>query len=369
MTSQTLTLFADYEPLAGVTNPTPQQTYRNPRLLLQESRPVELKSDYIEVKMLYAGLCGTDLHLAKAHPETGYISTSAPVMIPSQGRIIGHEGVGKVVKTGSQVQHLKPGNLVTFESIMVCRFCDACRKGYFNQCRHARLIGLEEDGLFANKAHLPASLAHNITDMAEDDHGLQAAACFEPAGVAYVACEAVRPGGAERVVIFGAGPIGLFSAMLWRRVFGARMIHIVEPVPFRREFARQFCDRVYDVEEYFETFRGSMDVLVEASGNLDNVQRAFPFLDVHGQVVLLARSGQPLYLDAVDHMITNAIGIVGSRGHLGGAFDRIRQLYHDGVLPLTDVITKIVPGLNGLLDLMTTGNQAIDNNCKVLVRF
>ena len=56
------------------------------------------------------------------------------------------------------------------------------------------------------------------------------------------------------VVVFGAGPIGLFAAMLSDHVFGASHVVIVEPIARRREFARKWCDHVYGVEEFFEEF-------------------------------------------------------------------------------------------------------------------
>jgi D-xylulose reductase len=123
------------------------------------------------------------------------------------------------------------------------------------------------------------------------------------------------------VVVFGAGPpIGVFSAILSKMVFGASLVHVVEPAEFRRKLARKWSDRVYDVDEFFEDSPRFVDVVIEASGNMDNINRIFRCVNANGRIAILARSGTSLALDDTDHMITNAVSLIGSCGHLGGAF-------------------------------------------------
>lgn len=249
--SKGLIVQAEKKPLGGVLSPGPHQLYQQPRLSIQSRRLDPLHRDEIRVKMLYAGICGSDVHLLETNPATGYIRSSAPTEIPPEGRLIGHEGVGQVLEVGTNIRHLAPGSYVTFESIIVCHYCDMCRKGHFNQCRHATLLGLQKDGLFATVADVPAMLAHDVTHLIEQEQDMMAAACVEPAGVAYLACENTQIAGGEVVVVFGAGPIGVYCAMLAKTVFGAAEVHLVEPGAFRREFARQWADKVYAVDEFF----------------------------------------------------------------------------------------------------------------------
>ncbi|MDY0039593.1 MAG: alcohol dehydrogenase catalytic domain-containing protein [Desulforhabdus sp.] len=368
MKSEAVVVHADMEPLPGIANPGPHQLYRNPRLAVEERQLGDLDPDEIRVQMLYAGICGTDVHLVETNPENGYIRCSAPAVIPNEGRVIGHEGVGKVLATGSHVRHVRPGSYVTFESIIVCHYCDVCRRGQFNQCRQALLLGLEKDGLFGTVVDVPSMLAHDVTPMATTDGNLRAAACIEPAGVAYVACQNTQVGGGDTVVIFGAGPIGVFCAMLSKIVFGASSVHVVEPVSYRRQLARQWCDRTYDVQEFFDNMPASIDVMIEASGQLGNVAGIFRRLNANGRVALLARSGMPLVLDAVDHMITNAITLIGSRGHLCGAFAKILRLHENGRIPLGEVITEVLEGPEELAAILRSPQRILTGNCKVLVR-
>jgi len=369
MKSKVVIVHADREPMPGLANPGPHQLYRNPRLAVEERELGDLGPDDIRVRMLYAGVCGTDVHLVETNPDNGYIRCSAPAIIPREGRVIGHEGVGKVLATGSHVRHIQCGNYVTFESIIVCHYCDVCRRGQFNQCRRALLLGLEKDGLFGTIVDVPSMLAHDVTPMATTDGNLRAAACIEPAGVAYVACQNTQVGGGDTVVIFGAGPIGAYCAMLSKTIFGASSVHVVEPVARRRQLAQRWCDCTYDVREFFENAPPSVDVVIEASGQLDNIGGIFRRLNANGRIALLARSGVPLVLDAVDHMITNAITLIGSRGHLCGAFAKILKLHESGRIPLHEIITKVVEGPEELAAVLQSPRRILTENCKVLASF
>lgn len=367
--SRVVVVHADKDPMKGVTDPGPHQLYKNPRLSVETRMLEDLHPDEIRVQMIYAGICGTDVHLVETNPQTGYVRCSAPARITAEGRVIGHEGIGRVLRVGSNVRHVRPDEIVTFESIIVCHYCDVCRRGQFNQCRRARLLGLEKDGIFGTVVDVPSMLTHDVTELSETDEGRRAAACVEPAGVAYVACQNTHVSGGDDVVIFGGGPIGVFAALLSKQVFGASRVVLVEPIPYRRDFARRWADEVCSVEDFFAKPPRSIDVVIEASGHLDNVNRIFTRLNPNGRIALLARSGTPVNLTAVDYMITNAISIIGSRGHLCGAFAKILSLYRSGRLPLHEVVTEVVDGAEALCGVLKTPRRIFDENCKVLAKF
>ncbi|MCI5145701.1 MAG: alcohol dehydrogenase [Candidatus Electrothrix sp. AR3] len=369
MESEIIVVHAERSPMEGIADPGPHQIFKNPSVSLEKRLLGALLSDDIRVEILYAGICGTDAHLIAKDPHTDYIRSSAPADIPQQGRVIGHEGVGRILEIGANVRHLQVGAIVVFESIIVCHYCDVCRKGNFNQCHHAKLLGLEKDGIFATIADIPAMVSHDISALIESDKDLRAAACIEPAGVAYVACQNTAIRGGDSVVIFGAGPIGLFAAMLSKTIFGASAVHIVEPLEFRRNFAQKWCDHVYTVEEFFAQPPQGVDVVIEASGVLENVNLIFRRMNANGRIALLARSGVPLILDAVDHMITNAITLIGSRGHLGGAFSDILRLHKEGRIALDEIVTTVLDSPAELIALLNTPEKLFVENCKVLVRF
>jgi threonine dehydrogenase-like Zn-dependent dehydrogenase len=360
---------AECAPLAGVERPGPQQIYRRPQLTLEERSPGSVAAGCVRVEMGLVGICGTDLHAVQCDPASGYILGSTPLEIGPEGRVLGHEGIGRVREVGSGVAGIRRGDWVVFESLEICNRCEPCRKGRFNQCLNTILVGMQRDGLFAEVVDLPAQLVHDVSELAASDSGRRAAACIEPAACSLVALSAARLKPAEDVLIFGAGPIGLFAAMLSRLAFGAASVQVVEPLSFRREFARRWADRVYDVEEFFaEPVQGSVDVLIEASGQLENVNRALLRVGPNGRAVLLGRSGRPLSLKRVDHVITNNVAIIGSRGHLGGAVGDLLDLCRDKRLPLDEAVTGVVRGLDGLKAVLENPAALPTEHCKVLAR-
>src|SRR5581483_2372611 len=118
-----------------------RERYRSPRLTI-ESRPLPARPapGDLRVRMLLAGVCGTDMHLVRADPRTGYIVGSVPLDVGTAGRVLGHEGVGQICDVGEGVDRFAVGDVVTFESILTCRECVPCRRGLFNQCRRGRLV-------------------------------------------------------------------------------------------------------------------------------------------------------------------------------------------------------------------------------------
>jgi D-xylulose reductase len=368
-TAEALVLRAERHPLPGVPAPGPHQLYRNPRLAVETRTLGRLAPATVRAEMLYAGICGTDLHVAQSDPATGYILGSAPLEVGPEGRVLGHEGVGRIVEVGAGVTHLRRGDLVTFESIDRCHHCEPCRRGDFNQCERAVLLGMQRDGLFGTRVDVPALLAHDVGDLEQRPGGLLAAACIEPAACGVLACTACRVGPGDAVLVFGAGPLGLFAALSCRLAFGASAIHVVEPLPFRRELAKRWADHCWDVEEFFaDPPARRFDVLIETSGALENVDRALARLGANARVALLARAGRPLSLRNVDHLIANSISIVGSRGHLGGAFSEVLRLVRAGRLPLHEGVTEVVEGLPGLLTRLAAPALVTERNCKVLAR-
>jgi threonine dehydrogenase-like Zn-dependent dehydrogenase len=368
MKREAIVVYAAHDPISGVSDPRPNQIFRDPRVTLEHRALDILAPDWIRVEMLYGGVCGTDLHLVQSDPRTGYIQTSSPASLPRQGRIIGHEGIGRIAEVGSAVRHLKTGACVTFESILACHHCEPCRRGLMNQCRNGQLLGMERDGLFATIADVPASSVHDVSEFVDNDDDAQSLTNLEPASVALLACQRARISARDNVVIFGAGPIGTYCAMLARIAFGAGRIHVVEPVKFRRQFVAKWADNTHTPEDFFGSCSDSVDVVIEASGDLRNLDRVIRMMDADGRIVLLARGGEPLVVNATDHIITNAISIVGSRGHLGGSFNTILKLYAQRRFNPAEIVTGVVHGLAKLRELLLSPAKVVHDHCKVLVK-
>jgi 2-desacetyl-2-hydroxyethyl bacteriochlorophyllide A dehydrogenase len=344
-----LYLQAERSPFPGIANPQPHQLYRNPQLDIRSRQLGPIFPGHIRVQMIYAGICGTDIHLVNPDLLTGYVQSSAPAYLPDEGRLIGHEGVGKILEVASDVTGLTVCQFVAFESIQSCHACEACRQGQFNQCLNSKLIGMEVNGIFGTVVDIPAILAFDVSRFGNSDRSLQAAACLEPAGVAFLACANAAVSASDRVAILGAGPIGLLTVMLCRLAFGASFVSVVEPSEYRKNLARKWADESLTPDQ-FKSDHGVFDVLIDTSGDLDLVSASITRLRHNGRVCLLARSGRALVVDSVDHIISSNISIMGSRGHLGGIYERLAALYENGRLPIDEIVTKVISGLSELAE-------------------
>ncbi len=360
-------LHAEHQPLRGIDCPGTHQTFRNPRTTVATRELPELKDDFVRVQMEYVGVCGTDLHAVQADLETGYMCTSSPASIPPHGRVLGHEGIGRVLQTGDAVRDLSPGAWVVFDSIIACRECSRCRRGFPNQCERARLLGLEEDGLFTTTVDVPAAILHDVSAEVQSDADARDLALLEPAGVAFVACEKARVAPGDSVTIFGAGPIGIYCAMLARTAFGAEEIEVIEPVEFRRNFAARWADRVFTPDEFAQCTSETIDVVFEASGVLANVDNVLRRMNAGGRIIVLGRSGDSLKLSAPDQLITNAVSIAGSRGH-HGSLEALLALHREKKFSPADAVTSVLTGLENLAEILRMPAEVSAHDCKILVR-
>jgi threonine dehydrogenase-like Zn-dependent dehydrogenase len=342
--------------------------YRFPRIQIEDTLLGEVPPNSVRVKLKYAGICGTDVHLLESDPVTGHMNSSVPALIPASGRVLGHEGCGQVVAVGSNVSRFGIGDFVSFESIYSCKACTPCRRGKFNQCANSRLMGTQFDGVFSDLADIENSMLVNISELSHSEQLLRSATCLEPAGVAFLACQNAQLGSSDRLVILGAGPIGYFSAMVGRVLFGVQRITVVEPEQFRRMHVRSWADEVYSVEEYLDS-SSEFDAAIETSGDMRMLARTVGRIGPNGRLALLARTGQPLILESLDHLITNNITIIGSRGHLGGIFETLIPFVRDGRLPLSEAVTEVVSGIGGLFDRLSKAGSLKGQQCKVLCEF
>ena len=177
------------------------------------------------VRVRYAGICGTDVHIYKWDEWA-----QATIQVPMA---IGHEFVGRIVEVGSNVADFFPGDTVSGEGHVVCGRCRNCLAGRRHLCAKARGVGVNRAGAFAEYIALPMA---NIWRHHESVP-LDVAAIFDPFGNA-VHTALSFPVLGEDVLITGAGPIGIMAAAVARHA-GARYTVITDINPYRLELARK----------------------------------------------------------------------------------------------------------------------------------
>ncbi|MDD5708392.1 MAG: L-threonine 3-dehydrogenase, partial [Kiritimatiellae bacterium] len=213
------------------------------------------------IKVDRTGICGTDLHIfnwdpwARAHIRT-------PLTI-------GHEFVGTIVETGSNVADFQPGDVVSGEGHVVCGRCRNCLAGRRHLCRDTRGLGVNLHGAFAEYLVLPMTNVWKLASGIPRD----VAAIFDPFGNAAHTALAFRVLG-EDVLITGAGPIGMMAAAIARHA-GARHVVISDINPYRLELALKLgatvavnasSEKLADVQRRLDMKEG-FDVGLEMSGN------------------------------------------------------------------------------------------------------
>lgn len=185
------------------------------------------------------GICGTDIHLWKAGKVADFVLT--------RPYVLGHEPSAIVMKVGSDVKHLKAGDKVAIEPAIPCLSCYFCRKGRYNLCPESnkQSHGLpSSDGsirrYYTHRADFCFKLPSNVS--------LEEGAMVEALAVVVHAIRRVNLKVGYNVLVCGAGPVGILTAMA-ARAFGARKIIITDISPSRLAIAKQMgVDFTYHID-------------------------------------------------------------------------------------------------------------------------
>lgn len=203
-----------------------------PMPVLDEKRNPEDAVSVI-LKIRYAGVCGSDRGIWNRAAFKDLVHDS----LKREGkpmRITGHEFVGEIVEAGSMVETLYSdpdpqnkakiavGSLVSGDSHVTCGRCYQCRVGESNVCLNEAILGISIDGIFAEYVKVPAK---NLWSIDEARIRPEIAAIMDPFGNAVHALTKVDVRG-QRVAVFGAGPIGMFSILLARNFGAAKVIAV-----------------------------------------------------------------------------------------------------------------------------------------------
>jgi alcohol dehydrogenase len=230
------------------------------RALDDKPKPVVKDPTDAVVRITRTTICGTDLHIMKGDVPT-----------VTDGRILGHEGVGVVEDAGSGVSNFHAGDKVLISCITSCGKCDACRKGMYSHCEHGGwILGNMIDGTqaeFVRIPHADTSLYH--IPAGADEEALVMLSDILPTGFECgVLNGQIKPG--DTVAIVGAGPIGL-ATLLTALFYSPSEIIMIDTDANRLEVAKSFgatrLIRENAVDEVLKLTHGmGVDVVVEAVG-------------------------------------------------------------------------------------------------------
>ncbi|OLC91319.1 MAG: L-threonine 3-dehydrogenase [Acidobacteria bacterium 13_1_40CM_4_58_4] len=260
------------------------------------------------VRVKTASICGTDLHIY------GWDRWS-------QGRIkppltLGHEFCGVVERVGDEVKAVKPGDFVSAEMHVNCGHCHQCRLGQGHICQNLRIIGIDQDGAFAEFVRIPAANIWKLDPAIPEHYG----AILDPLGNA-VHTVLAGPVAGQTVLVTGCGPIGLMSIAV-AKACGSSRVFATETNEGRRAMAKKMgADVVINpaaedaVERILsETGGTGVDALLEMSGNPTAIQQGFKALRAGGRASLLGIPTENVPLDLVNDVIFKGATVQGIYG-------------------------------------------------------
>jgi L-idonate 5-dehydrogenase len=258
-----------------------------PRDLRVEDVPdQELGPKDVAVEIAAGGICGSDLHYYQ-HGGFGTVRVRHPM-------VLGHEIAGTVVAVGAEATAVKVGDKAAVNPARPCRNCRYCLMGLATQCLDVRFFGSAMRMPHVNGGFQQRLVAEERQCIrVPDDMPLEKAAFAEPLAVCLHAVERAGPVFGRRVLITGAGPIGLL-ALLAARHTGAGEVVVTDVTAPALAMARQLgADVTVDVAADpdalapYKADKGAFDIVFEASGNPAALRQAIELVRPRGVLVLI----------------------------------------------------------------------------------
>lgn len=295
-----------------------------PGTLLAQDRPMpERGANEVLLRVKRVGVCGTDLHI---------FSGKQPYL--SYPRVMGHELSG-IVEAAPADSALRPGDTVYVMPYLSCGTCIACRAGKTNCCTNIQVLGVHRDGAFTEYLTVPQAFVHKAEGVSLDQSAMVE---FLAIGAHAVRRSGLRAG--QRVLVVGAGPIGM-AAMIFAQLRGAT----VNALDGRQDRV-DFCTGALGVHAGVPLGEGDeeqlarltdgefFDVVFDATGNPQAMERGFKFVAHGGSYVLISVVGANIsFSDPEFHK--REMTLLGSRNATTEDFSTVLDAMRAGLIPST----------------------------------
>jgi threonine dehydrogenase-like Zn-dependent dehydrogenase len=298
----------------------------------------------LEVKA--SAICGADLkHFGVQNGSDNFLS------------VWGHEFSGVVVQVGEKVVDWKVGDrLVSDNTGYVCGKCHACSVGNFLTCPDKKSLGLGMDGGFTKYVKIPGQVLRvykNCVFRIPDNVSFEEAALLDPISNAYMAVaqrSQLLPG--ENVVIFGAGPLGLFSLQMAKLMGAANIILVGLDVD--RQFRFKVAEKlganhliVGDKEDASARIvdivgRNEIPLIIDCAGAPSVLKQALGIVRTNGQIVRVGMGYAPLEF-SINDLSMKAITLTGHMAYNTVSWKNSINLLKNGMLDAKSMITHRLP--------------------------
>ena len=318
------------------------------------------------LRVRYCGICGADVaSFTGNQPFTTY------------PRIPGHEFSAEIARLPDGYSgELAVGDIVTANPYFNCGECDSCRKGNVNCCHDNQTMGVQRDGSFSEYIAMPIERIY-----AGKGLDTQTLAMIEPFSIGWHALSRVdftkfeRLGRAPRILVIGAGPIGLFALISAKRKgekYGAK-VYSADLLDGRLEMARHFgADGTVNTKEVpLDKFTADItdgdgfDICVEACGAPETFLSAIDSAAFAGDIILIGNGKRPAtFVHSI--LLKKELNVYGSRNSLPDDFRALIDYAASGEINLADMISGVYPA-----DKVADAFDALVHNdgslCKLLI--
>jgi threonine dehydrogenase-like Zn-dependent dehydrogenase len=279
---------------------------------VQDVEPPEAAPGQVVVDVARVGLCGTDVEFFTG--EMAYLR-QGHARYPMR---LGHEWCGTVAAVGPGVDPTWLGRRVTGDTMLGCGHCRRCLSGRQHVCEERLEIGIRGGfaGALAEQLAVPVTALHALPDRIDDIAG----ALVEPGGNALRTVQAALLAPGDRVLVMGAGTIGLLSG-LFARAQGAD-VHLVGRSERSLGFARTVG--FAGVWPIAEIPRLRWDAVIDASNAPALPALALDLVEPGKRIVFIGLAGMPSLIDARTLLLKDvtAVGILGGSAGLAGAIEQ-----------------------------------------------
>jgi len=286
------------------------------QLSLQEVPTPRLTPGSALIRVILAGICGTDREILKGY--SGFRG------------IPGHEFVGEVVECDAREW---VGKRVVGEINITCGSCEWCRRGLSRHCSYRTVMGIiHHQGAFAEFVTLPVRNLHEVPASVPNE----AAVFTEPLAAAAEILEQMPVPSGTKAAVLGAGRLGLLVAQVLRNA-GAQ-VTVIGRSAGKLDVARSWGLTTARADGP-ELRPRSFPLLVEATGSPEGLETALRLVEPRGTVVMKSTFHQPAHFDTAK-VVVDEITLLGSRC---GGFQTALGLLKEGAVQVQPLISKIFP--------------------------
>lgn len=321
----------------------------NPSVVLQkiglitfEDKPIPKLADTnsVIIAITNTGLCGSDVHYYQ-NGCCGSFKLIKPL-------VLGHESSGIIVKTGSNVTHLKTGDRVACEPGVPSRQSYEYKSGNYNLCPDMKFAATPPyDGTLCRYYSLPKDFVYKLPDHVSLEEG----ALVEPLSVAMHANRLIDVKFGDSIIVFGAGPVGILCAGV-AKSFGCKNVLIVDIIQKKLDFAlkNDFATHTFnlmnksfeDLLTYIKSVWNSDELPtcgIDATGNKNCINLCLRVLAKKGRYVQVGMGGNDVDKFPISAVMEKELTVKGCFRYSVDDYKLSVQLLNDKKINVKPLIT------------------------------